>query len=320
MFSHLKRINTNSKENLQVSNQQQSYPVVVFSHGAGTSMEVQTSQSEDLASHGYIVVAIDHTYASVATVFPNRIVSHFEATTDFNTAEPAEIITQIMAEDVQFVLEQLGEMNEGKIAPIFQGKLNLNQIGAIGHSVGGAAAYNLAIYDPSVKAAINLDGTVFISPKAGPGAIAPFLMLANDKDHIQAIQSRESLMKKLEDMPDEEQKILISIYGGQEAYQKAYDRAQQNIIGLTEVLEESGNLFTIEGSDHMKFIDIGLFIGFRPLREFIRIGGKTDPEKCLEITKSVTQAFFDQTLKGETNDPLEALVKKYPELKKVDLK
>jgi predicted dienelactone hydrolase len=320
MFDHLNLVKTNSKEDLQLFDQQQSYPVILFSHGAGTTMEVQTSQSEDLASYGYIVVGIDHTFVSVATVFPDRIVSHKEATTDFNTAEPAEIITQIMADDAKFVIEQLDDMNAGKIASIFKGKLNLNQIGVIGHSVGGAVAYNLAINDRRIKAAVDLDGTVFITPKGNPKDMAPFLMLANDNYHIQAIQSRRPLMKKYEDMDDVERKITIEIYGSEDAYHEAYNKAQQNIIGLTEVLKASGNLFTIEGSDHMKFIDIGLFIGVSQLREQIGIGGKTDPAKCLEITKSVTLAFFNQHLKGETKDSNESLVKKYSELKKIDLK
>jgi hypothetical protein len=127
-------------------------------------------------------------------------------------------------------------------------------------------------------------------------------------------------MKKYEDMDDVEQKITIEMYGSQQVYSGAYNKAQQNIIGLTEVLKDSGNLFTIEGSDHMKFIDIGLFISVSQLRERIGIVGKTDPAKCLEITKSVTLAFFDQHLKGESKDSLEFLVKKYPELKKFDLK
>jgi len=91
------------------------------------------------------------------------------------------------------------------------------------------------------------------------------------------------------------------------------------MTGLVEVLKTSVNLFTIAGSDHMKFIDIGLFIGVGLLRERIGIGGTTDPSRCLEITEAVTLAFFDQHLKAETNASLDALAKKYPELKKIDL-
>jgi hypothetical protein len=91
------------------------------------------------------------------------------------------------------------------------------------------------------------------------------------------------------------------------------------VIELINVLKASGNLYTIEGSDHMKFTDIGLFIGIRSLRELIGIGGKTDPARCLEITKAVTLAFFDQQLKGESGDRLVSLIGRYPELKKIDL-
>ena len=318
VFDHLLLVRTNSKEGLQLSEQQQNYPVVLFSHGAGTSMEVQTSQSEDLASHGYIVAAIDHTYVSAATVFPDRIVSAREATTDFNTVEPAEIITQIMADDAAFVMEQLSEMNDGKFVSLFEGKLDLEKIGIIGHSVGGAVAYNQAINDSRVKAAINLDGRVYITPE-DPKNMAAFLMLASDKYHVQTLQDRQSLLKNFEDMTSEEKKNILFMYGSQEAYDEAYNKDFQNVVGLTDVLDISGNLFTIEGSDHMKFTDIGLFIGASQLRELIGIGGKTDPVKCLAITKSLTVAFFDQHLKGENKVTLESLLKKYPSLKRIDL-
>ena len=318
-FNHLSLVNTSSKEGLRVSAQQESYPVILFSHGAGTTMEVQTAQSEDLASHGYIVVAIDHTYVSMGTIFPYRIVSHQEATTDFNTPEPAQIITQIMADDAKFVIDRLTEMNNGQIDSVLMGKLDLEKIGVIGHSVGGAVAYNLAINDPRVKAAINLDGAVYIHPK-DPQAVAPFLMLASDTFHIQTIQNGKPLMKTWDEMDEIDRKIAVDIHGSREAYEQAYHTSQQNVIGLTEVLQSSGNLFTIEGSDHMKFTDIGLFIGVRQVRELIGIRGKIDPARCLEITKAVTLAFFDEHLKGKSRDPLESLVEKNPELKKIDAK
>lgn len=320
MFDHFHLVRTNSKDGLALSDEQQSYPVILFSHGAGTTMEVQASQSEDLASHGYIVVAIDHTYVSAATAFPDRIVYHKEATTDFQSADPAEIITQIMADDAGFVIEELEEMNEGNIGTMFAGRLNLDAIGAIGHSVGGAAAYNLALNESRVKAAINLDGRVYITPDEDSHSIAPYLMLAGDTFHLQTIQAQKSLMKDFDEMTDEEQKLMLSMYRSKEAYQEAYHTDTQNVLGLVEVLKASGNLFTIEGSDHMKFTDIGLFIGVRQLRELINIRGKTDPARCLEITSALTLAFFDQHLMGKTGDALGFLIEKYPELKQVDLK
>jgi dienelactone hydrolase len=282
-------------------------------------METQTSQCEDLASHGYIVVAIDHTYASAGTIFPDHIVSAKEATTNFNVVEPAEIITQIMADDSSFVIDQLTEMNEGKPDTNFKNRLDLDKIGAIGHSVGGAVAYNLAINDRRVKAAIDLDGVVYVTPKDDPNDIVPFLMLANDRYHIQAIESRKPLMKSFEEMDSIDQKITLGIYGSQQVYEDAYNKAKQKVIGLTDVLRSSGNLFTIEGCDHMKFTDIGLFIAIPQLRELIGIGGKTDPARCLEITKALTLAFFSHYLNDGSQIKLEEPVQKYPELKRIEL-
>ncbi|WP_277424242.1 hypothetical protein [Cohnella candidum] len=62
------------------SDRQKNFPIVIFSHGGGTSMEIHTAQCEDLASQGYIVAAINHTYVSSATELPSGIVTDREAT------------------------------------------------------------------------------------------------------------------------------------------------------------------------------------------------------------------------------------------------
>lgn len=318
VFDHLRLVRTHSKEGLLLSDQQNIYPVVLFSHGAGTSIEVQTSQSEDLASHGYIVVAVDHTFVSSATEFPDRIVSHKEATTNFQSAEPAEIITQIMADDLRFVIGRLEKMNQGEGAAFLKHRIDLDQIGVIGHSVGGAAAYNLALIDPRIKAAIDLDGVVYQVPEAGVEALPPFLMLASDGDHVQSIQNGKSLMPPLDELGDVDKSIMLSMYGSEAAYREAHDKAQQNVMGLIGVLRASEGLYTIAGSDHMKFTDIALFLGIQPVREMLQIRGQLEPARCLKITQALSTAFFDQHLQGDANG-MDALLEPYPELKQVDL-
>lgn len=317
-FDHLLLVKTHARDDLKLSDKEPNYPVILFSHGAGATMEVETSQSQDLASHGYIVVAVDHPYVSSVTVFPNHMVTAREATTNFDTPEPADPITQIMADDIKFVIQKLADLNNGSITPNFKGKLNLDEIGIIGHSVGGAVAYNLAINENKVKAAINLDGAVYVIPKNTTN-IAPFLMLANDQFHVEAIQKREGLIQKFDSTPAGQQEML-TIYGSQKVYDDASAKAQQNISTLANVLKISDNLYTIQGSAHMKFTDIGLFFGSQELRKLINIGGETDPAECLEITEAVTVAFFDQHLKGKSDESLKSLMIKYSELRKVDLK
>lgn len=316
-FSHFALTKTHAKADLKPSNKEQNYPVVLFSNGAGATPEVETTQSQDLASHGYVVVAIDHTYVSAATPLKDRIVRSEEATTDFKATEPADPITQIMADDDKFVMRKLAELNSGAINPMFKGKLNMDKIGVMGHSVGGAAAYNMALNDSRVKAAINLDGAVYITPKEGQ-AIAPFLMLANDKYHAEAIRKRENLMMKFDDTPQGYQ-ALLDVYGSKEKYDAEYTKEQQSIIGLADVLKTSDSLYTIKGSDHMKFTDIGLFVKNAQLRNILQITGATDPARCLTITNAVTTAFFDKQLKGIDTTSPDTLRSTYPELQKVNL-
>lgn len=318
LFNHFNRVRTHSKDGLALSDAQPAYPIVLFSHGGGTSMEVHTAQAEDLASHGYIVVAIDHPYVSSGTVFPDRVISAKDATTNFNEGEPVVVINQIMADDASFVIDQLAAMNEGSVPSVLAGRLDLEQIGIVGHSLGGAVAYNLAIHDPRVKAAINLDGAVYVEPD-NSAPMSPFLMLAEDGFHLNAIQNREALMRPFEDMPELDQEITLSMYGSREAYDLLYADAVGYLNGLTDALAESGNLYTIEGSAHMKFSDVGLYFGIRQLREMINIGGSTDPARCLEITRALTRAFFDAHLKDDPT-ALESLPADYPELRQVDLR
>ncbi len=160
-------------------------------------------------------------------------------------------------------------MNKGNADSVLAGKFDLEKIGAMGHSVGGAAAHDLAFQDSRVKAVIDLDGVVYDTPNVDAENAAPILMLANDKYHVQAIKEREQLLKRFEEMDDLDRKITVELYVNKGAYQDAYNKAQQNVLGLTEVLKANNSLYTSEGSDHMKFTDTGLFIGASQLREMV---------------------------------------------------
>ena len=48
------------------------FPVVVFSPGLGQSRHFYTNQVLELASHGYVVAAIDHSYDAEGIVFPGK--------------------------------------------------------------------------------------------------------------------------------------------------------------------------------------------------------------------------------------------------------
>ena len=168
-------IKTHSFNNAPISNAQLTYPVLIFSHGLGTgNAELYTSILEDLASHGYIVVAIDHTYDNLVTIFPGNRVVKFEIPEEDKgriIGTPAECPIEeterlkgetehlnIWVHDIQFVFHELEKINKSDPQNLLTSKLDLSRIGIFGHSWGGAAAAQMCRVDSRCKAGINIDG------------------------------------------------------------------------------------------------------------------------------------------------------------------
>jgi predicted dienelactone hydrolase len=171
------------------------FPVVVFSHGYVPGILSQnTAQMEELASHGYVVASIGHTYETLVTVFPDgrlvplsqsrlaafgqgagntrELVARYTATTDpavkdsliRRIAAGWPVLNQslaIWAADTRFVLDELERMSTGSRPGIFSGKLDLSRTGIFGMSFGGATAGQVCLVDARCKAGINLDGLQF---------------------------------------------------------------------------------------------------------------------------------------------------------------
>ena len=140
------------------------YPVIIFSHGLFSLRDMYTVFTEELASHGYIVVSIDHTYLNAITVFPDghSIDSEPLLSSMFTLPfkEQSNFVARAIGEyqsDMRFVLDQLNSMNRNSACTFFN-RLDINNIGILGHSAGGMAALEMCRSDDRCKAAINMDG------------------------------------------------------------------------------------------------------------------------------------------------------------------
>lgn len=87
LLRKLKDVQTHSFINAQLSSKSVKYPVLIFSHGMVGSRNQNTFQAEELASHGYIVVAVDHPYYAAATVFSDGRVAESTISTDVNSSD-----------------------------------------------------------------------------------------------------------------------------------------------------------------------------------------------------------------------------------------
>jgi hypothetical protein len=136
-----------------VSSDRPDYPILIFSHGYTAIPEFWTIQLEEMASHGYVVAAINHSYSSAASIFPDGRVL------EFNADEPPRLF-EIIAEDQIFVADQLALLAEDDPEDMFTGRLNLEQIGIFGQSLGGGAAVVACYRDIRFRACVSEEGTV----------------------------------------------------------------------------------------------------------------------------------------------------------------
>jgi predicted dienelactone hydrolase len=107
--------------NAPISNAHKHYPFIFLSHGYGGDWSGNSWIAELLAAHGFIVGAIDH-YGN----------------THYNMLLQWSIRPFARAQDISFVLDQLRQ------DPVWGPKIDINKIGMIGFSQGGAAGLWLA--------------------------------------------------------------------------------------------------------------------------------------------------------------------------------
>lgn len=288
-FTHLGRVPTNSYWNAPVANAQQSYPVVLYSHGIGIGWEsANTKLAEELASHGYIVVGINHTHIGSVSIFPDgRVVEHHAPTgaamserppkamagiqskmqTSLDWREQIELYRQAMSimpeaaltavgkaldtqvADQRSVLQELAQLQTNHENPLAD-HLNLNRIGVIGMSLGGSAAFEYCLDDSRCTAGVNLDGFHPRHIDLAPQD-TPFLYLHREENLL---------------------------------YQSNFQRSSAAAYSVS-----------IPDSTHFNFFDFSVM---SPLYKRMGILGPIDGNRMLEITQESVLTFFDLHLKG----------------------
>lgn len=140
-------------------------PLVVLSPGFTWPRTSLTALAEELASRGYVVAGIDHTYETHATTFPDGRVTTCTACERQDITEFEKAVVESRALDVSFVLDELTR------SPM----VDPSRIAMVGMSLGGASVGETMLTDPRVLAGANLDGTMF-KPLPESGLSRPFLI------------------------------------------------------------------------------------------------------------------------------------------------
>src|SRR5688572_31157637 len=137
-------------------------PVLLFSPGGGTIPIAYTTQMEELASHGYVIVGINHTYEAPAVAMPDgRVIlpagDFWIRLREQSPSSFEERLTQLLAPDVLTTLNELQRLNNDPTS-IFASRLDMTRVGVFGHSRGGRIAARACQLDSRIKACLNQDG------------------------------------------------------------------------------------------------------------------------------------------------------------------
>ena len=231
-YQFVSKIPTKSFINCPISEKQSKYPVLLLSPSLGGNISMYTYYAEKLAKCGFVVVGINHLYESEYVIDNNMNIIPVDLAfhDSLKTLDIPEQITaekyrevkgirqKVLGEDLVYCISKLEEINTDE----FEGRLDLEKIGAFGHSIGGAASIYASLLDKRIKAVLNIDGT---PPTAAleSGITVPFMFI--------------------EDLTD---------YENHEGYKKMHQRRAE----FCEINSSESFRILIGGTNHNSFLDI----------------------------------------------------------------
>lgn len=214
-------------------------PVILFSHGLGGSREGGQAWGDHWASHGYLVVHLQHP-GSDSSVWQGAADRAAMIQGLRKAMSPAQFMARVI--DVRFVLDELARRVEAR-DPLL-GPADLSRIGMSGHSFGAITTQAIAgqSYGPSARglADARIKASIAFSPSAGRdsplagtgnrfGDIRqPFLSLTGTLDTTLASnETAASRQLPFEQMPGPDKYLLVldgadhATFGGQPELRQA---------------------------------------------------------------------------------------------------
>lgn len=279
---NFKTIQTNSFQNVPLSAKQMTYPVIFFEPGMGNIVFNYTALVENLASNGYIVVGINPTYSSRYVVFSDGSVVYRtpEGTmpennpTDEQLNKDGSRLIKIWTEDISSTINKLSKMNT-KQGSMWTGHIDMECIGAFGHSFGGAASAEACLLDNRIKAGIDIDGYLY-GVRKSPEKPFMFIMSKHKQNGIDLQETNK-------------------------------------IQGIYDNLKKDGYLLEISKTAHFSFLDNAIF--FSPILKATGVFGTINKKRGLQITNSYITAFFDKYLNNINSNILRQKSPEYPEVR-----
>ncbi|MFI0260259.1 alpha/beta hydrolase family protein [Streptomyces sp. NPDC017056] len=273
------------------------FPVVLYSPGAADPRSLGSTLCDELASHGYAVVSIDHTYEAPAVQFPGGRVAYSRMWEEAGKVQGPEQMTALLKKltavrvaDTRFVLDELAR---GRVLPqSLRGVLDLRATGMFGHSGGGFTAAQAMHDDRRIKAAANLDGVMGYTQRdddpANPSTVGtdgldrPLLLMGKEGDNHHTVASWKAVW--------------------------------ENSSGWHRDL-------TLTGAGHASFTDAQSLLpqlarkAGLPRATVEKLVGTVAPGRSVAAQRAYVVAFFDRWLRGRDSGLLDGPSARFPEVR-----
>ena len=283
-LDHLQLVRTPAYKESKVAPANESYPVILFSHGWNGFNAQNTGQAIQLASQGYVVIGVQHTYGAVITVLNDGTIARNNPSALPNEAPDDEYETaarklaQQWAGDLSYAMDFLEEQNNDLESPFYR-SLDLSRLGVYGHSTGGGAAIQFCGTDSRCKALLGMDP--FMRPVSVEvlenGVTQPAFFMFSQR-WADDLNSRNNLL-----------------------FQKFISNAPGKF-----------GVVSIEGTAHYDFSDLPLL---SPLAPRLGLKGPISSSRVTAIINDYLLSFFDATLKGVPTGLFEEQNRKYNEVR-----
>ncbi len=259
------------------------FPVIIFSHGHGGLRTQNTNQVEELVSHGYVVIAVDHTFDAGFIQFPDGSVS-YSLTARPNEERiqetPEQFYTRFgyRADDISFLINEINKFYnyDQRLFAI----MDYDKMGIFGHSFGGMTSFYSAYHIPQIKSCFALDGWFEPMPDT--------LVVKNiNKPIFHLGQNNKGEIKYWNDL---------------------------NYEKLKKIMDNNSNLsitIDIPGSYHYDYTD---FTYFSYLSKQLNFSGSVPTKTMAKIMNTTLLDFFNYTLKNKAQIDLEYYKKEFPEI------
>ena len=263
--------------------QNKKFPIIIFSHGHGGLRTQNTNQVEELVSHGYIVIAVDHTFDAGFIQFPDKTISYsLSARPNDDRIEetPEKFYTRFgyRTDDINFLIEQINDFYhyDDKIFSI----IDQENIGIFGHSFGATTSLYSGFHNPSIKSCFSLDGWFEPMPDT--------LITKNISKPVFCLgQNNQGEIKYWNDLN----------------YEKL-EKIMNNNTDLSIIID-------VPGSYHYDFCD---FTYFTYLSKQLNFSGSVDTDTMAKLMNITLLDFFDYTLKNKGVIDLDYYKEKFPEI------